>query len=162
MIRHQRRYLADHQAIPLKLSSDERWSLERFIARTGEKLEDLVMGTVGEGMDLAEMSFKEGREKGREEGYVDGYQKGSEDGRGRGYEKGYERGHRKGEKVGDDRGYRSGYDKGREDGRIYYRCERCGDVLEIQPDSVILEEMTDFLNRKRWKHLSSGECRKRR
>ncbi len=162
MIRHQRRYLSEHQVIAFQLNADDRRRLERFLSESDEDLESFVMGVVNGEIDLVEESFRKGREKGKEEGYVAGYHKGSEDGHRSGYEKGYKKGHKKGARVGEDKGYRSGYGKGKEEGRVYYHCGRCGADLLIEPDSDLLDEIRSFLNRKKWKHISTGECKKRK
>lgn len=161
MIRHQRRYLADHQAIAFRLDSSERRKLEKFLHETGRDLKNAVMNVVVEGLDPVNSAFERGVEKGREDGYVVGYRKGSENGRLAGYEKGYKKGHSKGIRVGEDKGQRSGYERGKEEGKAYYHCERCGASLLIDEGSSLLDEMEQFLNRKRWKHQSAGECRKR-
>ena len=136
--------------------------MEKFLAKSGEDLQSLVMGMVGGEMNLVESSFKKGREKGWEGGYIDGYHKGSEDGHKTGYEKGYKKGHKKGTRVGEDKGYRSGYDKGKDEGKMYYHCERCGADLLMEPGSSLLDEIQSFLNKKKWKHISAGKCKKRK
>ena len=121
----QKRYEQNNPTISFRVTREEKQNIGHMATREHTSVSNLVKHFL---LKL-DKDFSQAREESYNKGYDTGYQKGQEEGHNSGYTKGKEDGY--------DLGSLKGYIKGNKDWAIWINCAKCGNPVQVVPNSDV-------------------------